>query len=189
MSITKPILRMSYQAHSKPSPLVVLFLFALAFVNLAQAQLSVPFEPRLPGGNIKVKGDLVFVANNIVSVAADPNLPYNGGSNNDGINMKYIDIDGDPTTFSSSSAELNAPSCSAIVYAGLYWAGIYKATTNRGEAYKAVKLKIPGGDYMEIGPNSDPRFQYERIYDMDGDRDGDGVLDPGIKDVDELNGQ
>src|SRR5690606_2592549 len=71
----------------------------------------------------------------------------------------------------------------------LYWGGIYKATTNRGEAYKAVKLKIPGGEYVEIGPNADPRFQYERIYDMDGDRDGDGATDPGIIDVDELNGQ
>ena len=178
---------MSYQAHSKTSPLVLTFLLAIAFVNLSQAQLSVPFEPRLPGGNIKVKGDLVYVANNIVSAGTNPNLPYNGGSNNDNIAMKYIDIDGDPSTFSSSSAELTAPSCSAIVYAGLYWGGIYKTTTNRGEAYKAVKLKVPGGEYVEIGPNGDPRFQYERIYDMDGDRDGDGATDPGVIDVDYLN--
>src|SRR5690606_29809944 len=129
---------MSYQAHSKTSPLAFAFLLTIAFVNLSQAQLSVPFEPRLPGGNIKVKGDLVFVANNIVSID-NTNVAYNGGVNNDNQDMQYIDIDGDPTTFSSSSAELNAPSCSAVVYAGLYWGGIYRATTNRGEAYKSVK--------------------------------------------------
>lgn len=180
---------MSYPAHSKSSPFVFALLSAIVFVNLTQAQLSVPFQPRLPGGNIKVKGDMVFVANNIVSIGTDPNQAYNGSLNNDSQSMKYIDIDGDPTTFSSSSAELNAPSCSAIVYAGLYWGGIYREETNRGEAYKSVKFKVPGGSYIEIGPHSGPEFNYSQIYDKDGDRDGDGSTDPGILDVDFLNGQ
>ena len=162
-------------------------LFFIAFVSLTQAQLSVPFEPRLPGENIKVKGDLVYVANNIVSIASDPNSDYNGGSSNQNVNMDYIDIDGDPSTFSSSSAELNAPSCSAVVYAGLYWGGIYR-DTNRDDPYKQVKFKIPGGSYVDIGPDSDPMFEFEQIYDKDGDRDGDGVTDPGIVDVDYLSG-
>src|SRR5690606_20368954 len=42
-----------------------------------------------------------------------PNDPYNatGGSSmyNDDANMQYIDIDGDPSTFSSSSANLTVP--------------------------------------------------------------------------------
>ncbi|MCR9229052.1 MAG: T9SS type B sorting domain-containing protein [Flavobacteriaceae bacterium] len=162
-------------------------LFFIAFVSLSQAQLSVPFEPRLPDDNIMVKGDLVYVANNIVSIASNPNADYNGGSSNQGVDMDYIDIDGDPATFSSSSAELNAPSCSAVVYAGLYWGGIYR-DTNRDDPYKSVKLKIPGGSYIDIGPSSGPEFEYEQIYDKDGDRDGDGVTDPGIVDVDYLSG-
>jgi large repetitive protein len=99
---------------------------------------DVPFGIRLPGfpaGNIKVKGDVVFVANNIVNRTAnapttflpngeptnlaalttEANLPYNnvavGSSSNNGQNFEYINIDfttGFPSgpTFSSSSANL-----------------------------------------------------------------------------------
>ncbi|NVN19457.1 T9SS type B sorting domain-containing protein [Muricauda sp. HICW] len=178
---------MKYKFFAMNSNRALSLLFFIAFVSLSQAQLSVPFEPRLPGDNMKVKGDLVYVANNIVSIASNPNADYNGSSSNQNVTMNYIDIDGDPSTFSSSSAELNAPSCSAVVYAGLYWGGIYR-DTNRDDPYKQVKFKIPGGSYVDIGPNSDPEFQYEQIYDKDGDRDGDGVTDPGIVDVDYLSG-
>jgi gliding motility-associated-like protein/uncharacterized repeat protein (TIGR01451 family) len=178
---------MNYKFFAINSNRALFLLFFIAFVSLSHAQLSVPFEPRLPNDNMKVKGDLVYVANNIVSIASDPNTDYNGGSSNQNVTMDYIDIDGDPSTFSSSSAELNAPSCSAVVYAGLYWGGIYR-DTNRDDPYKQVKLKIPGGSYVDIGPASGPEFQYEQIYDKDGDRDGDGVTDPGIVDVDYLSG-
>ena len=166
---------------------LTLFLF-IAFVSISHAQLSVPFEPRLPEGNIKVKGDLVYVANNIVSISSNPNAAYNGNSSNQNVTMNYIDIDEDSNTFSSSTAELNAPSCSAVVYAGLYWGGIYR-DTNRDDTYKSVKFKVPGGSYIDIGPSSNPQFEYERIYDKDGDRDGDGATDPGVVDVDYLSGQ
>lgn len=178
---------MNYKFFAIHSNRTLFLLFFIAFVSLSQAQLSVPFEPRLPGDNMKVKGDLVYVANNIVSIASDPNTDYNGSSSNQNVTMDYIDIDGDPSTFSSSSAELNAPSCSAVVYAGLYWGGIYR-DTNRDDPYKQVKFKIPGGTYVDIGPNSGPEFKFEQIYDKDGDRDGDGVTDPGIVDVDYLSG-
>ncbi|MCK0159266.1 T9SS type B sorting domain-containing protein [Allomuricauda sp. F6463D] len=178
---------MNYKPFANYSNRLLFTLFFITFVSLTRAQLSVPFEPRLPGDNIMVKGDLVYVANNIVSVASNPNADYNGSASNQGVNMNYIDIDGDSSTFSSSSAELNAPSCSAVVYAGLYWGGIYR-DTNRNDPYKSVKFKVPGGTYIDIGPSSDAAFQYEQIYDKDGDRDGDGFTDPGIVDVDYLSG-
>tara|TARA_R110002050_G_scaffold196426_2_gene331344 strand:+ start:40813 stop:51588 length:10776 start_codon:yes stop_codon:yes gene_type:complete len=169
---------------------LILFLF---FISFSYAQLSVPFEPRLPGGNIKVKGDLVYVANNIVGQKSDPNADYNGSASNQDVTMGYVNIDGDPSTFSSSSAELNAPNCSAVVYAGLYWGGIYpynsSSDSNRDQPYKSVKFKTPGGSYIDISPSSDPAFEYETIYDKDGDRDGDGNPDPGVVDVDYLSGQ
>ncbi|MBD0776973.1 T9SS type B sorting domain-containing protein [Maribacter sp. ANRC-HE7] len=174
----------SLKKHFLRIPTFLLFIGAVA---ISHAQLSVPFEPRLPGGNIKVKGDLVYVANNIVSIRSNPNADYNGSASNQGVYMDYIDIDRDPTTFSSSSAELNAPSCSTVLYAGLYWGGIYR-DTNRDGKHKSVKLKVPGGSYIDIGPSSDPQFEYEQIYDKDGDRDGDGLTDPGVVDVDELSG-
>ena len=68
---------------------LLLFLCAIA---ISHAQLSVPFEPRLPNDNIKVKGDLVYVANNIVSISSDPNSDYNGNSSNQNVYMDYIDI-------------------------------------------------------------------------------------------------
>ncbi|MEM9144301.1 MAG: hypothetical protein AAGA86_15025, partial [Bacteroidota bacterium] len=53
----------------------------------------------------------------------DPNDAYNDrGQNNHRLPMAYIDIDEDASTFSSSSANLNAPSYSRVIYAGLYWA-------------------------------------------------------------------
>lgn len=167
---------------------IALLFLTFLLGHTASAQLSVPFQPRLPGGNIKVKGDLVYVANNIVSISSDPNSNYNGSASNQDVNIGYIDIDGDPSTFSSSSAELNAPSCSHVVYAGLYWGGIYR-DSNRNQPYKSVKFKIPGGSYIDIGPSSGPEFKYEQIYDKDGDRDGDGNTDPGVVDVDYLSGQ
>lgn len=171
---------------------LVLFLVLTGFFQCLNAQLAVPFTNRLPNGNIKVKGDLVFVSNNILNDEAAPNADFNDPDlNNQNLKMAYVDIDSDPSTFSSSSASLTLPSCSQIVYAGLYWGGTYpfNDTSHQGirdQPYESVKFKIPGGSYIDIGPTSDASFEYERIYDKDGDRDRDGSTDPGIKDVDNL---
>ena len=56
------------------------------FVNTGVfTQLAMPFTPRLPGGSIKVKGDIVLIGNGIVT-AKDLPLPYNGTeiNNNNG---------------------------------------------------------------------------------------------------------
>src|SRR5690606_16138091 len=82
----------------------------------------------------KLKGDITLIGNNIVnrdSNNRDPEDPYNltGSSStyNDDANMQYIDIDGDSSTFSSSSANLSVPDpdCSQIRYAALYWGAVY----------------------------------------------------------------
>ncbi len=53
--------------------------------------------------------------------------------------MQYVDIDGDATTFNSSSATLSMPAGSTVAFAGLYWAGqVFVANRN------VVKLKTPG---------------------------------------------
>lgn len=116
--------------------------------GLSFSQLGKAFVPRLPGGNMRIKGDVIFVGNSMMSrtttqpvfSAADPNgtptnlatltaeanQNYNTASNNNGLNQEYTDIDTDATTFASSSAELNINnSCKRVVYAGLYWSAIY----------------------------------------------------------------
>ncbi|MDV6167500.1 T9SS type B sorting domain-containing protein [Flavobacterium sp. DG1-102-2] len=144
---------------------IVILLGLLLSCLSAVAQTPVPpaFAPRLQGGNIKVKGDVVFVGNNMlnkatIGIPAEANTPYNGGSDNNDFNMEYIDIDNDPNTFSSSSADLALTgSCTKVVYAGLYWASAYpyERSTNkdaewtasdatRHSDYNQVKYKLPG---------------------------------------------
>ena len=107
------------------------------------AQNYVPFTPRF---NQDIRGDIVLIGNNIL------------GPNNDAFNdltmfnhlvdMQYIDIDGDPSTYSSSSADLEIPNpnCYEIKYAGLYWG----AVTGGDEPITDVKFKGPTGDYVDI---------------------------------------
>lgn len=135
------------------------------------AQVAVPFTQRLAGGSVKIKGDIVFVGNNITNRApaatpSDANTPYNGTANNNGLNFEYIDVDGDASTFSSSTADLNiATSCKRIVYAGLYWTATYPfersgpggdgTSSNytgspRNNSWNQVKFKVPGGAYVDL---------------------------------------
>ena len=80
--------------------ILFVILFSCGFFSLT-AQEAVPFTPRLDGGNIEVRGDILFVGNNILNRAteSDPaqaNTPYNGTENNDALWMEYLDVDGDP---------------------------------------------------------------------------------------------
>ncbi|MEA1786476.1 T9SS type B sorting domain-containing protein [Arenibacter sp. GZD96] len=114
-----------------------------------------------------IKGDLTFIANNILNRDAGngnrPNDPYNatGGASqfNDNFNMQYIDIDGDPSTFSSSSATFTFPSadCNLIRYAGLYWSATYPSAqagqavgTGRENDFNQVRFRVPGGTYVDV---------------------------------------
>ncbi|WP_318343128.1 T9SS type B sorting domain-containing protein [Flagellimonas baculiformis] len=105
----------------------------------------------------KIKGDLTFIANNIVNRDTndtEPEDPYNltgsSSSYNDDLNMQYIDIDGDASTFSSSSATLSIPdpTCSKIRYAGLYWSAVYTSSTRSD--LNQVKFRVPGGSYIDL---------------------------------------
>lgn len=99
------------------------------FMGIQQTVAQVPFAPRQ---SIKVKGDLQMIGNSILGLTDNPpNTAYNTlGTNNggEGFDTAYIDIDGDNTTFSSSSADLTDQDqlgCSTIAYAGLYWSANY----------------------------------------------------------------
>ncbi|TDQ32818.1 T9SS type B sorting domain-containing protein [Zeaxanthinibacter enoshimensis] len=143
--------------------LLVAGLFLIGVTGFAQEYNN--FEVRY---QTNLKGDLTFIANNILnrdggSGSTEPEDPYNATGNsstyNDWMNMQYIDVDGDPTTFSSSSANFTFPnsSCNLIRYAGLYWSATYPSEqagqalgTNRQNDFNQVKLKVPGGSYVDI---------------------------------------
>ena len=142
-----------------------IFLFSYAGFAQVKNTFDVRYENRL-------KGDLTFIANNIVNRdegSNDPEDPYNltGSSSeyNDRLNMQYIDIDGDPSTFSSSSATLAIPDagCSLIRYAGLYWSAVYR-DNNRSTDFDQIKFRVPGASYVDITAD-------EILFDGDGDSD------------------
>jgi|GEM_PF-1753908 len=132
-------------------------LFACIFfacVSSLSAQVKNDFDVRFQNN---IRGELTFIANNIVNRDTnnrDPEVPYNAtgssSSYNDDLNMQYIDIDNDGSTFSSSSAVLSVPdpNCSRIVYAGLYWSAVY--TESDRSDFNQVKFKIPGSAYQNL---------------------------------------
>ncbi|MCR1023178.1 T9SS type B sorting domain-containing protein [Cellulophaga baltica] len=173
----------------------LILLALLSFAGATQfgySQEYTPFTRTYPSGDNfryqnNIKGDLIFIANNIVNrdggtATTEPEDAYNnqnvridqwwlrpsnyydnetGGFNNynDSKNMQYIDVDSDTSTFSSSSASLDFPEvdCNLIRYAALYWSATYPSEqasqtlgTNRQNDFNSVKLKIPGGSYVDI---------------------------------------
>lgn len=150
--------------HLKTIALLSCFLL----INLiGTAQVAVPFTVRYERN---LKGDMTLISNNIVNRQNNndgPNIPYNVTGNsseyNDNLNMQYIDVDGDASTFSSSSATLTLPAsgCNKIVYAGLYWSATYRFNNGfstspgdgdnvRANDFNQIKLKLPGGTYQNI---------------------------------------
>ena len=122
---------------------ILVLLFVLGQQTFAQN--LVPFSPRYDQA---IKGDILLIGNS--NVGLHVSNPYNGNDTNDQVDAAvYVDIDGDASTFNSSSADLDIPSddsCYVIVYAGLYWS----AVVDGDEPIADVKFKVPGGSYVDI---------------------------------------
>ncbi|QLG45278.1 T9SS type B sorting domain-containing protein [Costertonia aggregata] len=150
-----------------------LFLLFAAFCGFALTQAQdIPFTPRLnEGGNtyVNIKGDYTFLSNTVMNRRDNNNTandPYNGNRSNNNLHIEYIDIDGDNTTFSSTSSTLSVPACSQIYWAGLYWAGNYDRDVvnsryrgslpndNNHYDFRNIKFKVPGGNYIDISADT-----------------------------------
>lgn len=102
-------------------------LLSLIAVCHFHAQNGLPFSSNK---KVYLKGHSVLIGNNIVSTHATK--PYDGKSFNDVLKLKYIDIDEDKSTFSSSEATLKTNQKELkIEYAALYWSAIYKYEKGR----------------------------------------------------------
>ncbi len=122
----------------------------------AVGQVEVPLGKRV---ELTLKGDFKFVSNTILGKVAnddgtaifDPNTSYNQGGLNNQFQMGFIDIDNDPSTFNSSSADLSITSnCNSIKHVGLYWTAAY-ADKYRTKDITSIKIKYPGdADYTTI---------------------------------------
>ncbi len=142
--------------------LQIVLLFGAVFS--ANAQLRVPFTQRTsqysPSRSVyNIKGDFAMVGNTNLTLQN-----YNDSDTNNNP-MVYVDVDGDPNTLNSSSSNLSfstengaLPSCSRIIYAGLYWTG-RSSDSNPSNNIFTVTKTVPGGtqainnDYT-LGNNS-----------------------------------
>ncbi len=125
------------------------FVLISLFATIGQAQVIKSFTQRTssysPDKKIyNIKGDYTMIGNtNLTLVNYGDNT---ANSNND---MKYVDVDNDNNTFNSSSANLTFskenganPSCSNIIYAGLYWTG--RAHNGTSSNIFNVTKSVPG---------------------------------------------
>ena len=172
--------------------LLIGFLLLVGGCFTTFSQVKNDFEVRYEAD---IRGELTFIANNIVNrqrnaysefrwvyrngrwrrtridhPAVSPNDPYNDTGNsseyNDDLNMQYIDVDGDASTFNSSSATLEVPDadCAKVRYAGLYWSAVF-VNPDRSNIDN-VKFQLPGGAYQDLTAD-------EVLFDGDGDADFD----------------
>ncbi|WP_378188072.1 OmpA family protein [Aquimarina sp. W85] len=129
----------------------LLLLVLCSNFTTSYAQVEVPLSKRT---EFTLKGDFQFVSNTILgkvnhddgSQPFDPNMDYNEGGLNNQFQMGFIDIDKDPTTFNSSSADLILPNpCATIKHVGLYWTAAY-ADKHRDKDITSIKIKYPNSN-------------------------------------------
>ena len=94
--------------------------------------------------NTRVKGDILQIGNNVVSI--HPSASYNGNGANQSLTTVNVDIDGIASTFNSSAGTLQMPNtsrdCYRIRYAALYWAATYEG--NDRSNINKIKFRTPG---------------------------------------------
>lgn len=112
-----------------------------------------------------IEGNTKVIGNNILS--KDATKPFNDLEKvNDEFKMEYVDIDNDPSTYSSSAAFLTLDDTAKVVYAGLYWTGTYKGEKSvkkyknertfyqkkedRAHDMQEIKIQFPGLEYQDI---------------------------------------
>ena len=147
---------------------VLIICFSILITTTGWSQIMVPFVKRY---GVTQRGELVMVSNSILTcnggascTSAENEVPPSGTSDNNGFNSAYIDIDGDPTTWSSSSANLNLSTCSKVTFAGLYWgASVTIGETNYAQR-DSVKIMLPGSaSYTALA--ADTSFDLNNGYD------------------------
>ncbi len=146
---------------------------ALVFASLvplaAQAQVNRAFTPRY---SINAPGDIVLIGNTVVTCAASAacTTAQNGTGVNNDFNAVQVDVDGDASTFNSSTATLAVPATANVRWAGLYWSA-ERSTINSAPtpaARNTVRFKVPGGVYKTVTAQQfdDPAYAYSGFADV-----------------------
>jgi gliding motility-associated-like protein/uncharacterized repeat protein (TIGR01451 family) len=134
---------------------IILFLLFLFVAFQSNSQTLDPFSLRyqnLQKGGIRIISNVSLGASNS---ALNNQIPPGGTGYNNNATMSYVDVDGNPSTFMSSSDSLNLNNCSEILWAGLYWgalvgnSSVQTTLTNYANRDK-VKVKINNGVYSTL---------------------------------------
>jgi hypothetical protein len=130
------------------------------------------FILRNPAYTRNIRGNMEVIGNTLQCITTSDSSygsceTTNRSAHNNGRYTNYIDIDSDSTTFNSSSATLNLPVGSKIIWAGLYWQSYIHNSTYGNEDY-ADNIKISNEAHLGEG-------------DGDGDDDTENglILDEG----------
>lgn len=138
----------------RPSIATATILLGMSLTNAAQAQER-DFSLRHSATD---NGDVLLVGNTLLNcdpaqtvdcLAARAFMAATAQNNNNAHHMALVDVDGDSSTFNSSTATLALPAGGQILWAGLYWGANTTAGTN-GQAAPAaadkdkVRLLAPG---------------------------------------------
>lgn len=125
---------------------------AIALLSLNAWAVDRNFAQRF---SINAAGDITFVSsiNSHCSTATGATGAGNcvdarngvGDRRNNQHTMIHVDVDSDPTTFNSSSAQLLMPAGSSVAFAGLYWAG-----NSNVAARNTVRFATPSAGYVTL---------------------------------------
>ncbi|RXR20241.1 hypothetical protein, partial [Flavobacterium stagni] len=147
---------------NKTKFLLLQLLFLFGMIGSLNAQVYVPFTQRTssytPTKTVyNVKGDFTMIGNTNLTLQN-----YGATTLNNNNTMVYVDVDGNSITglggsptFNSSSADLTLstengaiPSCSRIVFAGLYWTGRANQSGTASNTFSVTKT-IGGTSYTK----------------------------------------
>ncbi len=124
---------------------------ALPAVASADRAFSARFSTNTQG-NIAIAANSIESCLDSLAVCADVRNAVGGavsGNNNNSRTMTWIDADGDPSTFDSSSSDLSLPAGATVLFAGLYYGGKLGASSGGSpapnpSANNTVLFKAPG---------------------------------------------
>ena len=149
-------------------PVAAVLLLGTSLAGVAALSAPAQASPHAftdPIFSADVRGDIATIGNvattcdptyeNALWSAAESNAACNGARNgaaqitrwdgepmvpvNNLLSMEPVDVDGDPSTFSSSSAVLDIPAGSTVMWAGLHWNGatevVQGGNSNHGSTY------------------------------------------------------
>ena len=130
---------------------IMAYLFLFVLLRPAEAAVVRNYAIRFTTNDT---GDVAIVGNRLStcgSAVANCTNAVNGIGNtlnNNSFALVHVDIDTDPTTFNSSSANLTLPAGATVLWAGLYWG----ADVNNGTAStNQARIRVPGaGGYAIV---------------------------------------